>query len=395
MSRFISGSDTGVQRPNPSRQSSIANTHCAVSGNRLESIPNQEASHTQHSQIDSKSHHFCNAPKAHRSHIVILATGGTIAGVASSHTQSTDYKAGALGIEVLLNALPELGMLATLKWEQVANIDSADMTDSLWLTLAKRVNALLAQDDVDGIVITHGTDTMEESAFFLHLVVASPKPVVLTGAMRPSSAISADGPKNLYNAIALAGDARAQNRGVMIVMNDRIQSARYGAKTHTHNVDAFASPNSGDMGYIIDGKAHFYYTPLAPHTTQSPFCVDTLTQLPKVAILYSYANDSSGIAARALYEAGIEGIVVAGSGAGSIHRYHKEVLQELMQKGLVVVVSTRVGSGSVQVSEADSKLGFIGAGSLNPQKARVLLLLALTRTHNPAEIARMFVQYKI
>ncbi|WP_395002559.1 asparaginase [uncultured Helicobacter sp.] len=334
----------------------------------------------------------CTNAKSPRPNVVILATGGTIAGVASSHTQSIDYKAGALGIEVLLDTLPELGALATLQWEQVANIDSADMTDSLWLTLAKRVNALLAQEHIDGVVITHGSDTMEESAFFLQLVVASPKPVVLTGAMRPSNAISADGAKNLYNAIALASHSNARNKGVMIVMNDRIQSARYGAKTHTHNLDALTSPNSGDMGYILDGRAHFYYT-LPLHTTQRTFCVDTLTQLPKVAILYSYANDYSGVAARALYAAGIEGIIVAGSGAGSIHRAHKEVLQELMQQGLVVVVSTRVGCGIVQVGGVDSKRGFISARSLNPQKARALLLLALTRTRNPAEIAQIFGEY--
>lgn len=318
--------------------------------------------------------------------IVILATGGTIAGVAHSHAQS-DYKAGVLDIKDLIE--PEMSALAPLRWEQIANIDSADMTDALWLSLAKSVNALLAQDDVDGIVITHGSDTMEESAFFLHLVVASPKPVVLTGAMRPRTAMSADGARNLYNAIALTSDTRARNRGVMIVMNDRIQSARFGVKIHTHNVDAFGAPNGGDMGYIIDGKAHFYdtYTP-ARHTR---FCVDTLTQLPKVDILYSYANDGSGVAARALYEAGTRGIVVAGSGAGSIHRAHKEVLEDLMREGLIVVRSTRVASGCVRVSERD--LPFIGAGDLNPQKARVLLLLALTQTSDPAHIAKIFAHY--
>ena len=330
-----------------------------------------------------------NAPRSHRPHIMILATGGTIAGVAAD-PHSSEYQAGVLSIETLLNTLPTTS--TTLTYEQLANIDSADMTDSLWLTLAKRVNALLARDDIDGIVITHGSDTMEESAFFLHLTLSSGKPVVLTGAMRPSNAISADGAKNLYNAIALASHSNARNKGVMIVMNDRIQSARYGAKTHTHNLDALTSPNSGDMGYILDGRAHFYYT-LPLHTTQRTFCVDTLTQLPKVAILYSYANDYSGVAARALYEVGIEGIVVAGSGAGNIHRAHKEVLQELMQQGLVVVVSTRVGCGIVQVGEVDSKCGFISARSLNPQKARVLLALALTHTNNPAEIAQIFAQY--
>lgn len=325
--------------------------------------------------------------------IVILATGGTIAGSIDSDIKTTDYKAGVVGVETLINAVPEIKNIANVRGEQVANIDSADMTDEVWLTLAKRINALLSSNDVDGIVITHGTDTMEETAFFLHLTVKSDKPVVLVGSMRPSTAMSADGPKNLYNAVALAANPNARNKGVMIAMNDRIQSARHASKTHALNVDTFKSPNSGDMGYIIDGEVFFNYAVTKPHTRKSIFNVSNLTSLPKVDILYSYANDGSGVAAKALFNAGTKGIVVAGTGAGSIHKYQKEVLKKLMKEGLIVVQSSRVGSGIVLVNADDSKLGFIGAHDLNPQKARVLLMLALTKSSDPNYIAQIFDKY--
>ncbi|WP_394959446.1 asparaginase [uncultured Helicobacter sp.] len=329
-----------------------------------------------------------NAPRSHRPHIMILATGGTIAGVAAD-PHSSEYQAGVLSIETLLNTLPTTS--TTLTYEQLANIDSADMTDSLWLTLAKRVNALLARDDIDGIVITHGSDTMEESAFFLHLTLSSGKPVVLTGAMRPSNALNPDGIANLYNAITLASSSHAHNKGVMIVMNDTIQSARYVAKTHTHHLNALSSPNRGDMGYIANTRAHFYYTPIEPHTTQSLFCVDTLEILPKVGIVYAY--DGSNVLAQALYESRAKGIIVVGSGAGNIHCALKRTLHSLIQRGVIVVASTRVGAGCAQLRTEDQKSGFISARDLNPQKARVLLALALTHTDNPAEIAQIFAQY--
>lgn len=333
------------------------------------------------------------ADSKQKPNIVILATGGTIAGSADSALQTTGYKAGALGVDVLLNALPELKDLANIKGEQIANIDSADMSDEIWLKLAKRANELLASPDVDGIVITHGTDTMEESAFFLHLTIKSEKPVVLVGAMRPSTAMSADGPKNLYNAVALASNPESKGKGVMVAMNDRIESARYVSKLHALNTQAFGSPSSGDMGYILDGRVIFYTTPTKPHTTQSEFDVSSLDSLPKVDILYSYANDGSAIAAQALANHGTKGIVVAGTGAGSIHKDHKDMLKKLMQNGLIVVQSSRVNNGFITANEADSELGFIGSGDLNPQKARVLLMLALTKTDNPKKIAEIFARY--
>lgn len=324
--------------------------------------------------------------------VAILATGGTIAGSIDSSVATTGYTAGVLGVDALIKAVPEIQNLAVISGEQIANIDSKDMTDEIWLKLAKEINRLL-KSNIDGVVITHGTDTMEETAYFLNLTIKSDKPVVLVGAMRPSTAISADGPKNLYNAVALAADPQAKNKGVMVAMDDKIQSARGVVKTHSLNVDAFSSPNMGDMGYIVDGKVFFYNINTKLHTKKSPFDVSKLQKLPKVDILYSYANDGSGVAAKALFDNGTKGIVVAGSGAGSIHNYQKDILKELLKKGLKVAVSSRVIAGRVAVSDTDAELGFIDAGNMNPQKARVLLMLALTKTNDTKKIQEYFLKY--
>lgn len=330
--------------------------------------------------------------KKAKSRIAILGTGGTIAGFIESTIATTGYTAGAIDIDVLIKAVPQIRDLADISWEQIANIDSSNMCDEIWLRLAKKIAKLFAEG-IDGVVITHGTDTMEETAYFLNLTIKSDKPVVLVGAMRPSTAISADGPKNLYNAVALVANKEAKNKGVMVAINDKILSARGVVKTHSLNVDAFSSPDFGDLGYIVDGKVFFYNNVTKAHTKNAPFDVSKLTSLPKVDILYSYSNDGSGVAAKALFEHGTKGIVVAGSGAGSIHKNQKDVLKELLKKGLKVVVSSRVVAGCVAVSDSDEKLGFISAEDLNPQKARVLLMLALTKTSDPKKIQEYFLKY--
>ncbi|MFK0367865.1 type II asparaginase, partial [Campylobacter jejuni] len=284
--------------------------------------------------------------KKAKSRIAILGTGGTIAGFIDSTIATTGYTAGAIDIDVLIKAVPQIRDLADISWEQIANIDSSNMCDEIWLRLAKKIAKLFAEG-IDGVVITHGTDTMEETAYFLNLTIKSDKPVVLVGAMRPSTAISADGPKNLYNAVALVANKEAKNKGVMVAINDKILSARGVVKTHSLNVDAFSSPDFGDLGYIVDGKVFFYNNVTKAHTKNAPFDVSKLTSLPKVDILYSYSNDGSGVAAKALFEHGTKGIVVAGSGAGSIHKNQKDVLKELLKKGLKVVVSSRVVAGCV------------------------------------------------
>ncbi|MDW3124660.1 type II asparaginase, partial [Vibrio sp. 1974] len=192
--------------------------------------------------------------------IKILATGGTIAGAGQSATESI-YTAGKVGVESLISAVPSMTNIADISGEQVVSIGSQDMNDEVWLKLAKRVNELLAQDDVDGIVITHGTDTLEETAYFLDLPVKSDKPVVIVGAMRPSTAMSADGPVNLYNAVVTATDEDSKGRGVLVAMNDTIFDARDVPKTNTTSVSTFQSPNFGPLGYIHNSDAKYQRSP--------------------------------------------------------------------------------------------------------------------------------------
>lgn len=325
--------------------------------------------------------------------IQILATGGTIAGSAASSTQMTGYTAGAIGIQTLIEAVPQMKEYANVSGEQVCKISSNNMTHEIWLQVANRVNELLARNDVDGIVITHGTDTLEETAYFLNLVVNSKKPVVLVGAMRPATAISADGPVNLLNAVRLAANKDAWGKGVMIAMNDEINAAREVTKTNTSHVDTFKSPDLGYMGYINNGEAEFYREPVRKHTVRSEFNVKNVKELPYVEVIYGKVNDSR-VMVDAAVKAGAKGIIYAGMGNGSIHEAAEKALIEAQQKGVVVVRSSRCGSGTVFGGPAryfDQK--FLTADTLNPQKARILLSLALTKTNNLEEIQRIFNEY--
>src|SRR5258706_1255963 len=221
--------------------------------------------------------------------VTILATGGTIAGTGATSTTTVGYTAATVGVARLIEAVPELKKVANVSGEQVFQIASENMNNDYWLKLAKRVNELLAQTDVDGIVITHGTDTIEETAYFLNLVVKSRKPVVIVGAMRPSTAISADGPINLYNAVTLAGSEEAVGKGVLVVLNDQINGARDVTKTNTANADTFRSWELGFLGYMQDNKPHFYRVSTRKHTADTEFDVGKLETLPAVDIVYRYA----------------------------------------------------------------------------------------------------------
>lgn len=323
----------------------------------------------------------------------ILATGGTIAGSASSNTQMTGYKAGALGIQTLLNAVPEIHKVAKISGEQVASIGSQSMTHEIWLKLAKRVNNLLADQNVDAIVITHGTDTLEETAYFLNLVVKSDKPVILIGAMRPATAISADGPINILNAVNLAVSKDAKNRGVMVAMNDMINGARDLQKTNTLRVDTFQSPELGALGYFEGGKPVFYKASTRKHTKNTEFDISNLSDLPRVDIIYSHVNDDGKMAEAAVAN-GARGIVHAGTGNGSIHEKAEPALYNAAKKGIVVVRAARVPNGpTIESTPAWDEAGFVHAGTLSPQKARILLQLALTKTNDPTKITEMFKQY--
>ena len=324
--------------------------------------------------------------------IVILATGGTIAGSAASDTATTGYQAGAIGVDALIKAVPEVTACANVRGEQIASLDSKDIGDDVWLALSKRVNELLARDDVDGVVITHGTDTLEETAYFLNLTVRSTKPVVMTGAMRPATAISADGPMNLLNAVRLAATPAAADRGVLVCLNEQIDSARNVTKTHTTSVDTFKSP-LGPIGFMNDGKPTFYNTVERHHAGHTEFDVTGATKLPYVKVIYGHANDDA-LFVDAAINAGVKGLVYAGTGNGSIHKDAEKALARAAKGGIVIVRSTRVGSGTVIPAEQSyTDAGFLNGDSLNPQKCRILLQLALLRTTDPRKIQQMFYEY--
>jgi L-asparaginase len=327
--------------------------------------------------------------------VTILATGGTIAGTGASTTATVGYQAATVPVQRLIEAVPELKKVANVKGEQVFQIASENMNNDYWLKLAKRVNELLAQNDVDGIVITHGTDTIEETAYFLNLVVKSRKPVVIVGAMRPSTAISADGPVNLYNAVTLAASPEAVGKGVLVVLNDQINGAREVTKTNTSNTDTFRSWELGFMGYMQDNTAHFYRVSTRKHTVDTEFDVSKLDALPQVDIVYGYAN-MNRIAVDAFVAAGAKAIVHAGVGDGSLARPAVEpALIEARKKGVIIVRASRVGNGIVaRNGEAkDDEMDYVVADTLNPQKARILVMLALTKTSNTKDIQRMFYTY--
>lgn len=325
--------------------------------------------------------------------VAILATGGTIAGQAASSTQTTGYKAGAIAIQTLIDAVPAIKDYADVTGEQIVKISSNNMTDDVLLKLAKRCNELLADPKVSGIVITHGTDTLEETAWFLNLTVHSKKPVVLVGAMRPATAISADGPMNLLNAVRLAADPQARDRGVLIALNDKINAARDAVKTNTTNVDTFIAPELGVLGYTEGGRNFFLRSSTMKHTDASEFDVSKAEKLPRVDIIYSHASDDRAMADAAV-AAGAKGIVHVGTGNGSIHKDALPGLLDAQKKGVVVVRTTRVANGHVTVGEAEYDDANIVRGSnLSPAKARILLQLALLKTKDPKEIQRMFDEY--
>jgi L-asparaginase len=325
--------------------------------------------------------------------IMVLATGGTIAGAAASDVQA-GYTSGQVGVDQLLAAVPQTRKIANLKGEQVANIGSQDMNDEVWMKLATRINEILASPEVDGIVITHGTDTIEETAYFLNLVVKSTKPVVLTAAMRPATALSADGPLNFYNAVAVAGNKLANARGVMVVVNDWIHGASSLTKTSTTAVQTFLSPLSGLEGTVAHGDVEWYRGPVGRHTAGSEFSVDARTVLPRVDIVMAYEN-MDGAMIDAAAAAGAKGIVIAGVGNGNMTKDALDAIAAQTKKGVVVVRSSRVTTGQVgrDVEVDDDKVGTIASLALNPQKSRVLLRLALNKTRDAATIQKYFNEY--
>lgn len=327
------------------------------------------------------------------SHVVILATGGTIAGAGDLGTEAA-YTSGQMGIDAMIDSVPRIRELAWIEGVQVANVGSQDMTIEIMIRLANKTNELLASKKVSGVVITHGTDTMEETAHFLNLTVKSKKPVVMTGSMRPSTAVSADGPLNLYNAVAVSADPEAAGRGILVVMNDRIHGAHSLTKTNTTSVETFLSPLTGLIGTVNYGTARYFRKPFRKHTYLSEFSLDGVTALPRVDILYACADMPSDLIECSM-EKGAKGIVIAGDGNGNMNAESLLVASSAAEKGIVIVRSSRVPSGTVSrnVEVDDDRLNLIVADELNPAKARILLMLALLQTRSLKEIQELYYSY--
>ena len=325
--------------------------------------------------------------------ISVLTTGGTIAGTAARSEMITGYRAGVLGADALFAACPALSDVAAIDSAEVAAIDSKDMTEAIWLRLAAQIEEAFASGAA-GVVITHGTDTMEETAYFLNLVVKSDKPIVMVGAMRNSGSLSADGPLNIYNAVNVAMCKKAVGKGVMVVMNDEIHAAREVTKTNTTAVDTFKSPNSGKIGTVFYGNVKFYMNPVRKHTVNSAFDITKIKELPRVDIIYSHSNDNPDFVNLAVKN-GAKGIVNAGMGNGNPFPSALEALGEAVKSGVVVVRDSRVGSGETTLNGEvdDGKYGFLASDNLNAQKARVLLMLALTQTTDKAKIQEFFLTH--
>lgn len=323
--------------------------------------------------------------------IIILATGGTIAGSGESATKAA-YTAGKVPIDDLLNAVPEIHNYGKITGEQTASIGSQDMNIATWLVLSNRINQIFKENLADAIVITHGTDTMESTAYFLKLTVMYNKPVVIVGAMRPSTAMSQDGNRNLLDAVMVAADPKTQGKGVIVAMDEKVFDARDVTKGSSTNLETFVSRNFGPIGLIYDGKVSYYYQSLKNPTKK--FDVTKLTSLPQVEIVYGYA-DASPISVSCLMNSNVKGIVYDGMGNGNFNEPVGKELAIAAKKGIQVVRTNRTGSGRTTLeNEVDDKtLGFIVADDLNAQKARILLMLSLTETTDRSKIQQNFCEY--
>ncbi|WP_127061824.1 asparaginase [Veillonella sp. 3627] len=320
--------------------------------------------------------------------IMMIGTGGTIAGTGNGSSALTEYRAGSIGVDDLMQAVPDLEEYGPFESVQFSNIDSSEMSPYRWGHLALLVNEVAERDDIGGIVITHGTDTMEETAYFLQLTVNTNKPVVMTGSMRPATALSADGPVNLLQAVQVARSKNAWNQGVLVVMNGYIDSAREVAKLHTTDVATFGNIQLGHMGCVQNGQAYFYYTPCRKYTTDSEFVLREEVEFPAVGIVNLYGGMDTEILNMVANRS--QGIVIGGFGHGTLPQGVRDTLKKIT---IPKVRSSRIGNGIVSSNSSDMKEGFIVSDSLSPVKARILLMLALQQERSREELERIFATY--
>ena len=320
--------------------------------------------------------------------IMVIGTGGTIAGTGNGSSALTEYKSGSIGVDDLMQAVPALAQYGPFESVQFSNIDSSEMSPYRWVRLALLINEVAKRDDIGGIVITHGTDTMEETAYFLHLTVHTKKPVVMTGSMRPATALSADGPVNLLQAVQVARSENAGNQGILVVMNGYIDSAREVTKLHTTDVSTFGNTQLGHVGCVQNGKAYFYYTSCRKHTSNSEFVLREEVELPSVGIVNLYGGMDTEILSMVASRS--QGLVIGGFGHGTLPQ---EVRDNLKKITIPKVRSSRIGNGIVSSNSSDVEEGLIVSDSLSPVKARILLMLALQQERSRDDLERIFATY--
>ncbi len=337
-----------------------------------------------------------NEAYAEKRRVYLFGTGGTISFVGANRTDFANYSYGGsqLTIEEMLARVPEAAELADVVAEQVINVGSTEVYPSDWLTLARRINERLAADgDAAGAAVTHGTATLEETAYFLNLTVRDARPVVVTGAMRPPSAMGTDADNNLLDAVRVAAAGQSAGRGALVVLNNEIQAARDVTKTDAYRVETFQSGHVGFLGYAdADGGVVYYRRPEKRHTADSEFDVSGISELPRVDIAYGYAG-ADGTVIDALVEAGVDGIVAAGLGSGGSPAPFMDALQSAVDAGLPVTLATHVGTGRVVQTRRFTEAGYIVADNLHPKKARILMMLGLTQTGGRGELQRMMLEY--
>lgn len=325
--------------------------------------------------------------------VALIVTGGTIDSVGTDRLDLAWYLEAGQRLEQgeLLSRVPELAKIAEVEEIPFRRLPSQAITPEDWIDLAQTIQRILVEErQADGVVITHGTNTMEETAYFLSLVLKTDKPVVLVGAMRPSSGLSADGDLNLVNAVRVAASPEAAGNGVLVVLNGTIMGARDVTKTATYRVETFQGRDLGPLGYVdADGEVIFYHRPTKRHTTDSAFDVAALTDLPRVDVVVSYVG-ADGTLIDAAVAAGARGIISGGTGAGRPTPGETDALARASEQGVVICQSSRVGSGRTVRSPGLTKRGWVASDNLVPWKAKVLLALALTRTSDPDEIQQLF-----
>lgn len=336
--------------------------------------------------------HFALAQPS-QSHIVVVATGGTIAGIGDSATSSATYASGKVPIDKLLASLQQLSGTPNVRGEQLLQLSSENFTNENLLTLGRRISALVKQSDVDGIVVTHGTDTLEETAYFLNLVIHTDKPIVVVGSLRPSTALSADGALNLVNAVTLASSKDSVGKGVLVAMDEEIHSARDVTKMDNIKTDALQS-RWGPLGMTIEGKNYWFRAPVKRHTSESEFNIDDIQALAGVEIVYSYSNVSL-VPFEAFAKAGVKALIHGGPGNGSVSNRVVPILEDMRDRGVQIIRASRVPNGIVlrNGSQYDDRYDWVVAHDLNPQKARILAAVALTKIKDSRELQRIFWQY--